>query len=147
MLKKILPTIVLGCLLAALLLPAAVLAQEGPPDKCSITRNLTDAECPDGSTTPVDCGEDSCVGATDPDNWGLCCTLNTIYTVTDWLFYIMLLIAVVMAVVGGFMYMTAAGDPEKAGKGKSVLIFAMIGLAIAVFSKAIPSIVRAVMGM
>lgn len=79
--------------------------------------------------------------------WGLVCILNVIYTVTNWLFYILLLIAVLMTVIGGFFYMTAAGDPNQASKGKSVIIFAMIGFAIALLSRAIPSLIRGVMGM
>jgi hypothetical protein len=54
----------------------------------------------------------------------------------------MTIVAVLMIVYGGFTYITAAGDPAKAGSGKSILTFAIIGLAIALIAKLIPSLVR-----
>ena len=80
-------------------------------------------------------------------DWGMVCMLNTIYTVTNWVFYIMTIVAVLMIVFGGFAYITAAGDPTKAGKGKSILTFAIIGLAIALIAKLIPSLVRFILGV
>jgi len=74
--------------------------------------------------------------------YGLVGMFNTIYNVTSWVFYIMTLVAIVMIVFGGFTYITAAGDPAKAGKGKSILTYAIIGLAIALVAKLIPSLVR-----
>jgi len=81
------------------------------------------------------------------DNWGMLCMLNTVYTVTNWVFYIMTAVAVLMIVFGGFTYLTAAGDPGKAGKGKSILMYAMIGLAIALIAKVVPSLVRFILGL
>ncbi len=80
------------------------------------------------------------------EKWGMICLLNTVYTVTNWVFYIMTIVAVLMIVFGGFTYITAAGDPAKAGKGKSILMFAIIGLAIALIAKLIPSLVRFIIG-
>ncbi len=81
------------------------------------------------------------------ENWGMVCLLNTIYTVTNWVFYILTIVAVLMIVFGGFTYITAAGDPAKAGKGKTILTYAIIGLAIALIAKLIPSLVRFILGM
>ncbi len=81
-----------------------------------------------------------------PD-WGMVCLLNTIYTVTNWIFYILTLLAVLMIVYGGFLYISAAGDPEKATKGKTVLTLSIIGLAIALLAKFIPSLVRFILGV
>jgi len=84
---------------------------------------------------------------TASEDWGMVCLLNTVYTVTNWIFYIMTLVAVLMIVFGGFTYITAAGDPAKAGKGKSILTYAIIGLAIALIAKLVPSLVRFILGM
>ena len=81
------------------------------------------------------------------DNWGMLCMLNTVYTVTNWVFYIMTAVAALMIVFGGFTYLTAAGDPGKAGKGKGILMYAIIGLAIALIAKVIPSLVRFILGL
>ncbi len=79
--------------------------------------------------------------------WGMICLLNTVYTVTNWIFYLLTLLAVLMIIYGGFVYITGAGDPAKATKGKGILTFAVIGLAIALLAKFIPSLVRFILGM
>lgn len=45
-------------------------------------------------------------------------------------FAIVPIVATILIVVGGFLLMTAAGDPEKLGKAKSVLTAVVIGLII-----------------
>ncbi|MDD4990432.1 MAG: pilin [Candidatus Pacebacteria bacterium] len=74
--------------------------------------------------------------------YGLVGMFNILYNVTNWVFFIMTIAAVLMIVFGGFTYITAAGDPTKAEKGKGILTFAIIGLAIALIAKLIPSLVR-----
>ena len=73
--------------------------------------------------------------------------LNTIYSVTNWIFYIMTLLAVVFIVFGGFTVLTAAGDPAKATKGKGMLTYAVIGLAIALVAKFLPSLVKFILNV
>ncbi len=137
--KKILSIFATVSLLAVLVLPAVSLAQIPPsgtiPEKCVMANTITD--CPG-------IGQDSFASAA---NGGTCCLLNTIYTVTNWIFYIMTLIAVLMIVYGGFVYITAAGDPAKATSGKGILTFAIIGLAIALLAKLVPSLVRFILGV
>ncbi len=43
--------------------------------------------------------------------------------------------------------MLAVGDPDKASKGKSIITFSMIGLAIALVARFVPYVVRFVMGV
>ncbi|MDD4990431.1 MAG: pilin [Candidatus Pacebacteria bacterium] len=102
----------------------------------------------DGKVEEGEVIPDTATGTNKPaENWGMICLLNTVYTVTNWVFYIMTIVAVLMIVFGGFTYITAAGDPTKAGKGKGILTFAIIGLAIALIAKLIPSLVRFILGM
>ena len=101
----------------------------------------------DGDGKIDDGTKDKITTAGVTEDWGMICLLNTIYTVTNWIFYIMTLIAVLMIVFGGFTYITAAGDPAKAGKGKTILTYAIIGLAIALVAKLIPSLVRFILGV
>ncbi|MBD3270434.1 hypothetical protein GF376_02820 [Candidatus Peregrinibacteria bacterium] len=44
------------------------------------------------------------------------------------------LVAVLMVIYGGILVLTSAGDPEKAGKGKKILLFAVIGIVIILLS-------------
>jgi len=50
-------------------------------------------------------------------------------------------VALIMFVIGGFMWMTAAGNPEKIKKGKDTLMWAILGI-ILIFSSY--SILRAI---
>ncbi|HSX00158.1 MAG TPA: hypothetical protein VLH38_03925 [Patescibacteria group bacterium] len=45
--------------------------------------------------------------------------------------------AVIGIMVGGFMYITAAGDPNKASTGRSTVIYACVGLVVIVLGRAI----------
>ncbi|MDD5738909.1 MAG: pilin [Candidatus Pacebacteria bacterium] len=143
--KKLLSIFAVVSLLTVLILPAVSLAQQPPdslPNKCTMSADVGMGKaCPASGS---DCIEGSC----GPNGkWGICCMLNTIYVVTNWVFYIMTLVAVLMIVYGGFVYVTAAGDPAKAGSGKSILTFAIIGLAIALIAKLIPSLVKFIIGV
>jgi len=44
------------------------------------------------------------------------------------------LVAVLILIYGGFNMITAAGDPEKFGKGRQMIIYAIIGIVIIVIS-------------
>jgi len=143
--KKILSIFAVVSLLSILVVPAVSLAEPLPasiPTGCVI----------DNPTVVAieSCAEALGEGAICPasnTNCGACCLLNTIYTVTNWVFYILMLVAVLMIVYGGFLYISAAGDPEKATKGKTVLTLSIIGLAIALLAKLVPSLVRFILGV
>lgn len=47
------------------------------------------------------------------------------------------IIAVIVVIYGGFLYVTAAGDEEKTGKGKKSITFAVIGIVIIIGSYAL----------
>ncbi len=78
---------------------------------------------------------------------GIIGMMNVIYSVTNWVFFLLTILAVLMIIYGGFIYITAAGDPAKATKAKGILTFAVIGLAIALLAKFIPSLVRFILGV
>jgi len=81
------------------------------------------------------------------DQWGMICLVNSVNTITNWIFYLLMIIVVVMVVIGGATYMLSAGNPERAGKGKSIIIYGVIGLVIALLARLIPSLVKVIVGM
>jgi len=81
------------------------------------------------------------------EEWGLICLVASIHSVTNWIFYLLMVFVVVMVVVGGATYMLASGDPEKAKKGKSIIIYGIVGFVIALLARLIPSIVKIIVGM
>jgi len=80
-------------------------------------------------------------------DWSLICFTSTIYVVTNWIFFIMMTLAVILIIIGGATYMLSGGDPTKAGKGKSLITYALIGLAIALVAKFVPPIVKFILGV
>jgi cytochrome bd-type quinol oxidase subunit 2 len=53
-------------------------------------------------------------------------------------------LAVLMIIFGGILYITAGGDPQKADKGKKIIMYAVIGIVIILLSWALVSTVLGV---
>jgi len=140
MLKKILPALILISFLAVLIIPAAALAQTEVPTKCYLTREIG-FECPSGGTrtAPVPCPYSTA-------NCGICCTLNTIYNIVDWFFVALIAIAGFFVLMGAFTFLTSAGSPEGTTKGRNYIMYAAIGVGLAFLAKALPAIVRTIIG-
>lgn len=51
-----------------------------------------------------------------------------------WFQAIVLLIAIIMIIYAGFVWMTASGDEEKLGKARKTLIWGLIGIGIVIFA-------------
>ena len=89
-------------------------------------------------------------GNTVNDNtelWGLICTLDVVMTIVDWIFWILLMVGLVFIAIGGFIIVTSAGDPGKLGNGRKYIMFGVIGVILAVFARAIPSLVKGILGV
>jgi uncharacterized membrane protein (DUF373 family) len=50
-------------------------------------------------------------------------------------------IAVIVIVIAGFTYVMSMGDPQKTAKAKDTILYALIGLAVAIFANVIISFV------
>ena len=55
--------------------------------------------------------------------------------VITWIFGILLVIVIIMVLVAGYMFVTGGGNPEQVGKARTILMYALIGLAIAVLAR------------
>jgi len=67
-------------------------------------------------------------------------------TLVNWLFTILLIVAAIFLVIAGFNFVTASGEPDKIAKAKTFVIYALIGVAVAVASRGLIELVRYVMG-
>ena len=80
----------------------------------------------------------------DPSS-GLNCNATTvnglIRTVINWLLGIAFAIAVLFLIIGGFWYITSAGNEETAEKGKNTAINAIIGIVIIILSYVIINVI------
>lgn len=79
--------------------------------------------------------------------WGSICLMSTIGNATNWVFYIFSALAVIFIVIGGITMMTAAGDPEKFKTGRLYVLYAVIGVVIGLLAKALPAILRGIIGL
>jgi len=118
----------------ALIAPTVVLAQA--VSTCNITRTIILA---DGTTCPT--------GNVSIEQYGMCCLLNTVYRITDWIFVILVALAALFVILGGVEIVTAGGSAEKVESGRKHIISAVIGLIVAILAKAVPSIVKLVVGV
>jgi Type IV secretion system pilin len=48
----------------------------------------------------------------------------------------------ILVIIGGIQMMTAAGDPEKFGKGKKTLLYAVVGFVVLLISQGIASLLK-----
>jgi hypothetical protein len=134
--KKILPALILLSLFGVLLFPVMTSAQiPGEVTKCKLKYDLksVDSACTKGATVEM-------------DKYGMCCLLNTLYNVTDWMFIVLIGIAVIFIIMGGFTFVTAGGSTEKTQSGRNYLLYAAVGILIGFLAKAIPAIVKTLMG-
>ena len=74
--------------------------------------------------------------------YGVACIMNAIAKATDWIFAIVLAIAIIFIIWGAFTLVTAGGSPEKALKGRNYIIYAVVGFIVALLAKAIPGIAK-----
>ncbi len=72
--------------------------------------------------------------------------LNVLDTVINWMFTLLLVMAVVMIIYAAFSYLTAGGDEEKVGKAHKAIIYAVVAIAVAFLSKGISFVVAQLLG-
>ena len=66
-------------------------------------------------------------------------------TVAGWLFTILFALAVVMIIYAAFLYLTAAGSPDRINSAKSILIYAIVAIVIALVAGGIPTLIEGIL--
>ncbi len=66
--------------------------------------------------------------------------------ISNWIFWLALIIAPIMIVIGAFMFLTSAGDPGKTQRGIDLLKWTSIGLAVILGSKLIIALIKKILG-
>ena len=66
---------------------------------------------------------------------------QSIKNTTDWILGFVGMIAVLMLIWGGVIYLTSAGDEDKAKTGKKTIQYAIMGLVIAGIAYAIVNVI------
>ncbi|MGE4554874.1 MAG: hypothetical protein AB7D02_01995, partial [Candidatus Paceibacterota bacterium] len=55
----------------------------------------------------------------------------------NWFFNIVIIIGIIFIIFAGFKYVTSGGDPNNTKKAMTILVYALIGIAIALLAKAL----------
>lgn len=141
MTQKIRYSVITALAIAAVMFFAPSFISAPPVAQAQATNPCTGGT---GGTVGVDCPE---IGLRDIKGAfpsGATRTLDvpsTVRLVINWALYLAAIIAVIFVIIGGFLYITSAGNEGQAGKGRTTMINALIGLVIIVLSYLIVSIV------
>jgi len=68
--------------------------------------------------------------------------IKLIDRIANWFEIIVLAIAVLMLIYGGFIYITSGGDSDKAGTARKLLTYAIIGIAVVLLAWGAESLIR-----
>ena len=79
---------------------------------------------------PLDCEDIPCV----------------IEKIGDLIFYVGLALVTLMILIGGIMFITAAGDPQKVATANRLFFWTAIGAAVVIFAKAVTGIIAYILG-
>jgi heme/copper-type cytochrome/quinol oxidase subunit 2 len=61
--------------------------------------------------------------------------IKVLVRISDILFYVLLIVATIFIIVSGFFFVTARGDPEQINKAKTGVLYAIIGVVVAIAAK------------
>jgi hypothetical protein len=64
----------------------------------------------------------------------------------DFLFSIAIILAPLMIVLGGYLFLTSAGDAKKVGQGRNLIIWAAVGFGTILLAKAFVSLIGVILG-
>ena len=67
-------------------------------------------------------------------------------TVTDWIFAGFVTAAVIMVILAGLQFVREGGDPEKMSEARMKLIWAAVGVIVALLSQGFVPVIREILG-
>lgn len=67
-------------------------------------------------------------------------------SLADWIFATGMLIAVVVAIIGAFVFLTAGGDAGRMSAGKKIFVWGGIGLIVMLVARGVFTVLRKVIG-
>jgi len=94
----------------------------------AVCTNNNNQVCEPGLGEDPSCGTDCVVQETANP-------MRTLDSVLNWLFTILMAFAGIMVVVAAFYFVTASGNPETVAKARQFIIYALIGVIVAVLAR------------
>ena len=131
--KKIIPSLIVIVFLFLLAVPIMVGAQDMVTE-CTI--RTEEVKTIDGCGTLIKDQKASY------QHYAICCAMDKVYLVTNWIFYLVVALSIIFILYGGFLIVAAGGSEERVQKGRMFIMWALIGFAVAILARALPLIVR-----
>jgi hypothetical protein len=72
--------------------------------------------------------------------------INALRSLINWFFTVVIIVSVIFLIIAAFTFLTAQGDPEKIRKARQFVIYALIGIAIAVGAIGLVVLVQRALG-
>lgn len=132
--KKTIPGLILITFLSLLMVPAIAEAQESMVTECTIRT--------DEVLTLPDCTTLTKNATATYAAFAICCVMDKIFLVTNWIFFLVVALAIIFILYGGFLIVAAGGSEERVQKGRMFIMWALIGFAVAILARALPMIIR-----
>jgi len=66
---------------------------------------------------------------------------------TDWLFVILTVVAVIFIVLAGLQFITGGGDPAALSAARTKLIWAAVGILVALLARGLPAAIQNLVGV
>ena len=77
----------------------------------------------------------------------VCCGPESIaVSLVNWLFGILLVVAVIFIIIAAYFFVTAQGDPEKTKSARNFVLYAVIGVLVAFAAKGLVMLVGTIAG-
>jgi len=61
--------------------------------------------------------------------------IDALLVITQYAFYVLLILAVFFLIIAGFMFVTARGNEDQTKKAKTMLTYAVIGVVVAILAQ------------
>lgn len=81
-----------------------------------------------------------------PRQFSHCCLIDKILTVGDYIFVAILVVAILVMLMAAWTFLIASGNPDKIAKARNLLIYGLIGVAVAFLAgKVLVRVIAAIM--
>jgi len=70
-----------------------------------------------------------------------------IEAIANWIFVILLAVAVIFVLIAAFQFLTSGGAPERISAARSNLLYAVVGVAVAVLARGFIALVKTIAGV
>lgn len=81
-----------------------------------------------------------------PPEYGAEDVLGILPTIIEYVFGFLIAVVVLMIIIAGYVFVTAGGNPERVTLARRWLMYALIGLAIAVLARGLVELVQLIVG-